>query len=174
MFFPNSKTLRATAAIAALTAVAIPASASDLAQPDGDAVLTITGDITVTNSDAAAVFDMAMLMGMEGVTYETETIWTEGVQTFTGVPLVDLMEAVGATGGSLNATAINDYAVNIPRSDWVEGGPIIAYQQNGKPMSVREKGPLWVIYPYDDNDDYQSEVTYSRSIWQLDRIVVQE
>jgi hypothetical protein len=38
-------------------------------------------------------------------------------------------------------------------------------------MSVRDKGPLWVIYPY-DSDDYRSEVIYSRSIWQLDRLEV--
>ncbi len=64
--------------------------------------------------------------------------------------------------------------MKIPATDWVDGGPIIAYLQNGNPMSVRDKGPLWVIYPYDDNPDYQSEVTYSRSIWQLDRITVEK
>ena len=37
-------------------------------------------------------------------------------------------------------------------------------------MSRRDKGPLWVIYPYHDNIDYRSETIYSRSIWQLDRI----
>ena len=43
---------------------------------------------------------------------------------------------------------------------------------NGEIMSLRDKGPLWVIYPYDQNAAYRSEVTYSRSIWQLDRIEV--
>lgn len=37
-------------------------------------------------------------------------------------------------------------------------------------MSVRDKGPLWVIYPYDSDPALQSEVTYARSIWQLVRI----
>jgi hypothetical protein len=41
-----------------------------------------------------------------------------------------------------------------------------------RPMSVREKGPLWVIYPFDDVPEYQNETIYSRSIWQLDRIEV--
>ena len=69
---------------------------------------------------------------------------------------------------------INDYAVEIPSDDWVEGGPIVAYLNNDEPMSVREKGPLWVVYPYDSDAAYQTEVTYSRSIWQLDRIIVKE
>ena len=91
---------------------------------------------------------------------------------FTGVTLENLMETVGATADMIKATAINDYAVDIPRSDWIASGPIVAYEQNGAGMSLRDKGPLWVVYPYDANSDYQSEVIYSRSIWQLDRIVV--
>ena len=43
---------------------------------------------------------------------------------------------------------------------------------NGDVMLVRNKGPLWVVYPYDENPEYRSEVIYSRSIWQLDRIEV--
>ena len=63
-----------------------------------------------------------------------------------------------------------DYAVTIPTSDAVEGGPIIAYEMDGKPMSRRDKGPLWVIYPFDDSAKYRTETIYSRSIWQLNRI----
>ncbi|MDK3020152.1 oxidoreductase [Pseudodonghicola flavimaris] len=148
-------------------------AAQDLAPPQGEVLLTINGAISMHNDAEAARFDRAMLETLETVTIETSTIWTEGVQSFTGVPLVALMQAVGARGDSLRATAINDYAIEIPRSDWVEGGPIVAYLNNGKPMSVREKGPLWVIYPYDTNPKYQGEVIYSRSIWQLDRITVE-
>lgn len=166
-------TLTRAAAIVALL-LPQPLLAADLPDPEGEVVLTISGEIAHTNAGETAQFDMAMLEAMEPVTFETETIWTEGVQSFTGVPLVRLMEAVGADADSLSATAINDYAVQIPRDDWVEGGPIIAFLQNGEPMSVRDKGPLWVVYPYDEVADYQSEVTYSRSIWQLDRITVGE
>ena len=151
-----------------------PLMAQDLAAPEGDVILTVSGEIETTNGDGTASFDRAMLEAMDPVTIETTTIWTEGPQTFTGVPLATLMEQVGATGDSLSATAINDYAVEIPSGDWVEGGPIVAYLNNDEPMSVREKGPLWVVYPYDSDPAYQTEVTYSRSIWQLDRIIVKE
>jgi hypothetical protein len=72
--------------------------------------------------------------------------------------------------GHFFASAINDYSVEIPLSDAVKGGPIIAYSIDGKEMSLRDKGPLWVIYPYDSNSDFRSEVVYLRSIWQLDRL----
>jgi hypothetical protein len=144
--------------------------ASDLAQPTGEVLLSVTGDIANTNADGAALFDRAMLEALPSVTIQTQTIWTEGLQTFTGVQLVDLAAFVGTDAESLRATAVNDYAVSIPSEDWVDGGPILAYLNNGAPMSLRDKGPLWVIYPYDSKPAYQSEVAYSRSIWQLDRI----
>lgn len=72
----------------------------------------------------------------------------------------------------IDATAINDYSVEIPISDAVEGGPILAYKSDGAYMSRRDKGPIWLIYPYDQNADYRSETIYSRSIWQLDRLNV--
>ena len=106
------------------------------------------------------------------MTIETSTIWTEGVNTFEGVPLKSLVDLAGAESGQLLASAINDYTIEIPVSDAVEGGPIVAFLFNGDRMSVRDKGPLWIIYPYDHSADYRSEVTYSRSIWQLDRIEV--
>ncbi|KAA2314350.1 oxidoreductase [Pseudooceanicola sediminis] len=144
--------------------------AADLAAPEGDVLLTVTGAITNTNADNAARFDRKMLEALPAVTIRTSTIWTEGVQTFTGVQLIDLAAAVGTDADELRAMAVNDYAVTIPGEDWVDGGPIIAYLNNGAPMSLRDKGPLWVIYPYDSKPAYQSEVAYSRSIWQLDRI----
>lgn len=68
--------------------------------------------------------------------------------------------------------AVNDYAVEIPVESWPGTGPIVAYLNNGAPMSLRDKGPLWIVYPFDNTPDYQTEVVYSRSIWQLDRISV--
>ena len=120
--------------------------------------------------DVVREYDLETLAAMPSVTFRTTTIWTEGDQTFTGVPLSHVLADAGVTGGTLEARAINDYAVRIPVSDAVEGGPIIAYRRNGQDMSVRDKGPLWIVYPFDSKQEYQSEVIYSRSIWQLDRL----
>ena len=158
---------RVLALMAFGSVVATAAVAQDLPVPKGEVVLTVTGDIRVGNQGESAVFDLEMLQALGATSFETSTPWTEGVHSFTGVSLAALMAVLGVTEGSLRATAINDYAVDIPVSDAVDGGPILAYLQDGKPMSIREKGPLWVVYPYDLNEDYQSEVSYSRSIWQL-------
>ena len=143
-----------------------------LPSPAGEVILTVTGDIGVQNSGDTAVFDLAMMEGLGAVEITTGTIWTEGEQVFVGVPLATLLTRLGAEGTVVAASALNDYTIEIPMADAVEDGPILAYRQNGQALSVRDKGPLWLIYPYDDNPDYQTEVIYARSIWQLARMEV--
>ncbi len=164
--------IKTTLGLVTAMGIASIAAAQDVALPTGDIVLTVTGEIDVTNAEGALVFDYDALAALDAETFETTTIWTEGLNSFQGVSLKTLTDLLGTKEGTLLATAINDYTVEIPVSDAVEGGPIIAYLMNDKEMSVRDKGPLWVIYPYDSNADYRSEVVYSRSIWQLDRIEV--
>jgi hypothetical protein len=167
-----STMMKTTLGLVAAMGIASIAAAQEMALPTGDIILTVTGEIDVTNAESALVLDFDALAALDAETLETTTIWTEGLQSFQGVSLKTLTDLLGTKEGTLLATAINDYTVEIPVSDAVEGGPIIAYLMNDKEMSVRDKGPLWVIYPYDRNADYRSEVVYSRSIWKLDRIEV--
>jgi len=156
----------------AILCVAGTAHASGLDTPSEEIVLTITGQINASNVDGAAVFDLAALKSLGAEEFATTTIWTEGENRFTGVPLSALLSAIKVETGTFKATAINDYSIAFPVSEALEDSAMIAYAMNGDPMSVREKGPLWILYPYDSETKYQSEVYYSRSIWQLDRIEI--
>lgn len=149
---------------------ALPVFAEELPVPEADSLLTVSGHISRTNVQDTAQFDLEMLKAMTVTTVTTTTIWTEGEQVFEGVPLAALLVAVGAEGTTVLASAINDYTVEIPVDSITEDVPIVAFSQNGEEMSRRQKGPLWIIYPYDSDPEYQTEVVYSRSIWQLDRI----
>lgn len=146
------------------------AHAGPLPQPDGPVLLTIGGLIKDPNADDTIQFDLPMLEALGHSEIATSTIWTDGVHKFTGVPLDTLLAAVGAGGTTVRAQALNDYTVDVPVLDARPDGPIIAYAMDGQPMSVRDKGPLWLIYPYDAKAEYKTEVIYSRSIWQLDRM----
>lgn len=146
--------------------------ASSLEAPRGADLLVVSGNLQVSNRQRAAAFDLEMLSALPKTTITTTTIWTDGPQVFIGVSLHDLLRVLEVEDGTLMATAINDYAVEIPVSDAVQGGPIIAYWRNGAPMSLRDKGPLWIVYPYDSNPVYKREQIYARSIWQLDRIII--
>lgn len=129
--------------------------------------------LAVTGSDGSVLsLDIDDLTALPVSEIRTNTIWTEGQQVFQGVALRDLLDHVGAAEGIVTAVALNDYLIDIPTSDAVKPGPVVAYLHNGEPMSVRDKGPLWVVYPYDDDPSYNTEEYYARSIWQLIRLEV--
>lgn len=150
------------------------ALAGSLPSPSGPVILTVTGGIENTNAAGAARFDLEMLRAVDDSEIVTDTIWTPGDHRFTGVRLDRLMEYVGASGRQVKAMAINDYSVIIPLSDAGPDGPIIAHSMDGRQMSRRQKGPLWIVYPYASSPKFQTEVIYSRSIWQLDRMNFEE
>ena len=150
------------------------ASADEIAQPVGDVLLTISGNIENTNREGVAIFDIDMLKELPRTEFATTTIWTQGNKEFAGVALQDLLEFVGGEGSSLRAIAVNDYAVEIPIDSLGAVAPIVAYELNGSAMSLRNNGPLWIVYPYDTDDTYRTEVIYSRSIWQLVTLEVLE
>lgn len=151
-----------------------PAFAGDLPVPTGDVVLDISGSISNSNTaDHHAQFDMAALQQMPQAVVKTATPWFDGVQKLSGVKLTDLLKAVGATGSTLHAIALNDYMVEIPFSDAEKDNVIIAYAYDDQPMSVRDKGPLWVIYPLTDRPDLNTPEVQSKMIWQLKAITIQ-
>ena len=157
----------------AILAASSPASAFEMRAPTEDVVLIVSGEIAVTNQGDTAGFDRPMLEVLGGDIIVTSTIWTDGVSEFEGVRLSKLVELLGVEMGDLVAFAINDYSVKIPVTDAYDYEPIIAYKRNGAFMSVRDKGPLWMIYPYGLDLATNTELIYSRSIWQLDRLVVE-
>lgn len=165
----NRRTFIFTAA--AILALA-PAQAAEAPKPAGDVVLTVKGTIENLNPAGVYEFDMAMIKALPAVEVDTSSPWTEGVAHFKGVALKDILSTVGAKGTALSAAAINDYAVEIPVADANAHGALVAYEMNGAEMSVREKGPLWVLYPFDSKPELKAEEYYARAIWQLKSIEV--
>ncbi|WP_234817619.1 molybdopterin-dependent oxidoreductase [Thalassobacter stenotrophicus] len=111
--------------------------------------------------------DAATLNALPQVSFETSTIWTDGTISFSGPSLRSLMDQAGISDGQLTLTAINDYAIQVAVDEIEDNAPIVATLMNGEPISRREKGPYWLVYPYDVDAKYQSEVIYAQSIWQL-------
>jgi hypothetical protein len=154
-----------------LALIAAPAAALD--PPSGKVVLTLTGKVATRNGPDGATFDMSLLERLPQHSFTTKTPWYPKPRKFTGVLLRDLLDAVGSTPARLNATALNDYRVEIPLEDVARGHAMLAYLLDDQPMSVREKGPLVIIYPFDDKPELRSAVHYSRAIWQLRSLEIQ-
>jgi len=159
-------------ALVAFVGVIGAAYAATLAAPTERAVLTITGKIAVTNKDNTAQFDRPMLESLGMVAVETTTPWHEGKVKFEGIPVDKLMKQVGATGDRVVVTALNDYTTEIPMEDFAKYKVILAIKRNGEYMPVRDKGPLFIIYPYDSDPELKSQTYYARSAWQVAKIDV--
>lgn len=160
---------------ACLLAAMIPVGAAwadSLPAPQGKVILTVSGAIASTNGDGVLALDADQMASLPQHSFATATIWTEGTTTYSGVLLRDLLTVAGATGGTVRLTALNDYQITMSAADALADGPLLAYLADGEPMSTREKGPVWLIYPFDDVAAYRTEQTYARSIWQLNRIEI--
>ena len=148
------------------------ALAGTLAQPTGDIILTITGDVANTNTEGAARFDSVMLQAIAGRRTSTETPWAAGITEFAGPLLRAVLEAAGADGKRLVVKALNDYSSEVPIEDAQRYDTILALKMNGVAMTVRDKGPLFLIYPFDTNRELYNEKYFSRSVWQIREIEV--
>jgi hypothetical protein len=149
------------------------AHAEGLDAPAGRIILRVEGAIGVRNDGDSAAFDRAQLEAFPQVTVRTETPWTDGVVEFRGPLARAVLHAAGASGTSVQATAINDYTVEIPITDFESHDVILAIARDGEAMRVRDRGPIWVIYPWGEHEELRTEVYHGRSIWQLSTLVVE-
>lgn len=160
------------ACIAALCLLVGVGRAQDLGTPVGPVILTVVGLDTERFPGGEVGFDVDMLRALGEVEMTTSTLWTDGAHVYTGVSLKTLVGVLGIEADLLKLHALNEYAVEFPVSEAYDDGPILAYLTDGAQMSVRDKGPIWLIYPFDADVKYRTDTAYSRSIWQLDRIEV--
>jgi hypothetical protein len=158
-------------AFAACAALCLPAVS--LEAPAGPVVLTVTGRLTQANSGQQALFDMKMLEKLPQHSFSTQTPWYPKPVTFTGPLLRDVLAAVGAKGSKIVAVALNDYKTEIPFDDVTKHDVIVARLMNDRPMPVREKGPLFIVYPFSAKPELRAEIYYNRAAWQLARLQVQ-
>lgn len=140
--------------------------------PKGAVVLTVHGNIGLRNTPDAAALDLATLKALPQHHITTNTPWYDGPQTFSGPRLRDVLTLLKPQGSTLHLTALNDYAVHIPLSDLEQFQPILAWQINGQSLSVRNKGPLFLMYPFDTTPTLKNDLYYSRAIWQVVAIIV--
>lgn len=162
------------AALLCLAVVTLPARADALPRPSGEVILTVSGRIHNFNGpDGTALFDRAMLDDLAGREATMETPWTKGRVAFKGPLGRAILQAVGADGDTVKVVALNDYAALLPVSDFTDHDAILATSMNGKPMSVRDKGPVFVVYPFDKEPSLYNETYFGRSVWQVKAIAVQ-
>ena len=120
-------------------------------------------------------FDLAALDALPQHSFDTSTQWTEGTIAFSGPALKDILDAAQISQvehPTIRLIAANQYEVTLEKRLLEDDVPIVATRLNGQTFGVRDKGPLWVVFPYDLKSSYQTEGVYAASIWQLVEIKI--
>jgi hypothetical protein len=141
-----------------------------LAQDPDAVILTIDGK---TSGGSPRDFSARQLEALGLTTIETTTPWHDGKIKFEGVSMQRLLKEVGAAGDTAAVVALNNYRTEIPLEDFARYPVILALKKNGAYMPVSDKGPLFVIYPYDSSRELKSQLFYARSAWQVRKITIE-
>ena len=160
----------ACAAVAYVATALMPfasATAWALDQPTGAVILTIKGLLELRNDGESASFDIGLFNQLPQHSFSARTPWFETPRKFSGVLVSDLLKAVGSRGVAMKALALNDFSVEIPLEDLIRHGALIASRLDDQPIPVRSKGPLMLMFPFDDRPEIRTSIYYSRAIWQL-------
>ena len=144
------------------------------AAKDSQAFLIVRGHINKFTDKKNKVYEFSEeeFMSLPKTSVTTSTTWTARSK-FDGPLLFDVLKHVGAAGSYLEMLALDDYSVSIPMSELTAFNPILAHSMNGKRMTARDFGPLFLMYP---RDKYPNELNklqaQSKFIWQVRRITV--
>lgn len=155
-----------------LLGIPLGSMAADLSKPEGAVILTVRGNISNTNANREALFDRQMLEQLPQTKITTHTPWTKGLHVYEGVLLNDLLEKVGASGHKLVAKALNDYHAEIDLAALRDYPILLAIKTDGVFMRVRDKGPIWIIYPLSDYSELDTIKRYEEMVWQLTSLEV--
>lgn len=112
-------------------------------------------DFTVTNSENDRI-DSYSIEKLESLPIEqmtTITPWRDTEDLYDGIYLNDLIKIAGYDVNNIRKikiTALNDYAVDIPKEFLLTKRYFVSFKRNGKRISVRQKGPITLILNFSD------------------------
>ena len=157
-----------------LSAQVLPA-ADLLPAPAGRVLLTITGNIGITNSGTnramgqaeQAEFDLELLDSLPQHEFSTETPWTHGAHRFSGVLLTDLLQRVAAHSTLIKAKAFNEYFSEFDADRPELRSLLLTTRIDGQPLRIRDKGPTWLMLPLSDLKQLNNKRYHELLIWQL-------
>ena len=120
-----------------------------ISAPEGEVVLTVSGDIGTANKGKKLELDLASLEKMRRVRLEAAEPFLKRRVMFEGVLLSDLLEVAGVPGSAskVSFTALDDYQVDFKLDDVRSSQMLLATRADGKHMPVDRSGPIRIVFP---------------------------
>ncbi|USD67748.1 molybdopterin-dependent oxidoreductase [Vibrio sp. SCSIO 43136] len=109
---------------------------------------------------------------LDQVVIDTNTPWTQGMVRFQGPLLKDVLALAQPKGDWLMLRALDQYQASASYSKIIDYQPIVAWKMDGKEMSVRKRGPYWIMFPIDEYEELKAHIFNDYMVWQLYEIEV--
>ncbi|MGF1739750.1 hypothetical protein L4C34_01490 [Vibrio profundum] len=152
--------------------LALPVSAEQLPAPSGEPILWVSGNIAHSNSDKGVELDQAMVDKLTNHTVSTNNHVVSKVADYQGPKLESVLSLVGARGSDVKIVAWDDYVVTIPIETIKKYGVLLATHENGVRMTLDDKGPFFVVFPFSQYAELRNDLYYNLSVWQVRDIIV--
>lgn len=129
--------------------------------------------LTIKTSETEHTLTQEQLKAIKPSKLTTITPWTDQAYTFEGIALADLLAHLNIITAKANARALNDYVVEIDIKAAINAGAFVASHLDGKAMSVRKKGPFWIVFPWSEDPKLNSRSVHTWAIWQMVELKVE-
>ena len=83
-----------------------------------------------------------------------------------------MLEHLGTSSSEFLAWADDGYEATFKGVDVEKYPVILAYKKNGEFLSLRDLGPLWIMFPFDQYKELDVQPIYEIAVWQLSRIEI--
>lgn len=142
------------------------APGSPIPPPSEKVILTISGDISVTNVGDTLQFDMPTLESLGLVKYTMNDPFLMEEVNYTGVLMSRVSEFVGAPDipGNVRIVALDDYHVDLSLEDIQRWPVLLATRSNGEYLSIENAGPTRIVFPYHAHSELDP-VGYDKKLW---------
>jgi len=133
--------------------------------------LAFTANLTITDGAESIVLGRSELEAFPQSTVVTSSPYFDGEETFSGPTLTRVLEPLDVSGErNVTLKALNDYTVTGPLREILSLDAIVATRRNTKIMSVRDRGPFWIILPLSTRPELDDENFHRYMVWQLNGI----
>lgn len=117
--------------------------------------------------------DEAALAALPQVEFETATPWTLGTHRYRGPTLKSVLAAQQVDSAcAIDVAALNGYQQRVDLSLFAKVPLTLVRYQDDKPLTRRNKGPLWLLVPLSAHPDMDVSAIHNNMVWQVIRIEV--
>ncbi|MFM5279844.1 putative pterin-binding protein [Aeromonas caviae] len=117
--------------------------------------------------------DEAALAALPQVEFETATPWTLGTHRYRGPTLKSVLAQQQVDSASaIDVAAFNGYQQRVDLSLFAKVPLTLVRYQDDKPLTRRNKGPLWLLVPLSAHPDMDVSAIHNNMVWQVIRIEV--